>query len=265
MSESTFTVSFKCDDGSLQDQICNLFDAIALNPEKSEPLKDRTDSDGKQRFIDSATLLIGELPGDSVIKLIQHEEFSPEAVKYKDKKGYSVLYMYASSTAGFGGWPGYSQMLAMEELLNSLGVDDIKFPLLKEAKSLGDVLEIFDEPAELKQKQTASGDRARAPKLVQESYRLAISGEIECVVELELEPSNFADKLKLVFDDGQVLEYSINMINGAMWQEQSVDYKDHTISFKTRFHMESEKSTSRYTGHIGVFSVDGAHALEVEF
>lgn len=265
MSESTITISFKCNDGSRQDQIFNLFDAIALNPEKCERMKDRTSSAGKQRFIDAVTQLIGQTLGDNIIKLIQHEEFCPESLNYKNKSGHSVLYISASSTAGFGGWPSYKHMLAMEELLSSLGVDEIKFPLLKEAKSMGEVMEVIDEHVDFMDKQVASGKKATTPTLVQETCRLALPGEIDTAVELELKPGNFADQLKLTFDDGQLLEYSINMINGAMWQEKSVTYKGHTISFKTMFHLDSDKSTSRYTGHIGVFSIDDTNALEIEF
>ena len=145
MSESTFTIRFKCNAENKQVAIFDAFNYVALNPEKDAECHKHDDPETINCFKNKICELLSEEPSENLIELLTNEEFFPESLTEKDRNGFSVLYIIGSSSAGFGGWPSYTQLLTMEELFNLLGVDEIKFPLLKEAKSMGDILSIFDE------------------------------------------------------------------------------------------------------------------------
>jgi len=145
MSESTFTIHFKCNDTNRQKDIFDAFNYVALNPENNAERHDYRDPETIAWFKNRICELINTEPNEDLVKLITNDEFFPEQLQEKDKKGYTLLAICGSSSAGFGGWPSYKQLLSMEELFNLLGVDELKFPLLKEAKSMGDILSIFDE------------------------------------------------------------------------------------------------------------------------
>ncbi len=145
MSESTFTIRFKCNDKNKQKDIFNAFNYVALNPENNAVSHDHHDPETVTWFKNRICELINTEPSEDLVKLITNNDFYPEQLREKDKNGYTLLAICGSSSAGFGGWPSYKQLLSIEELFNLLGVDKLKFPLLKEAKSMGDILSIFDE------------------------------------------------------------------------------------------------------------------------
>ena len=288
MSEFTFAISFKCDDVENQGELVEAFDGITSSSSAIEKGINLDAIKAKILFIEKIATITGSELDEEMKEFVIDKHFHP--VKITSDGGRCILYFNASSTAGFGGWPDYKHYLAMEKLFEFLGANKVEFKLLKNVEAANDNGEVVvDEVVnkevpevvqEVVQEVAAKSERAllvrdnasitlvsdsASPSSMSEIFYLPLPNGVSTQVHLTVRPGQISDLVVLRFDDYQRIEMRPGFFTVFKPKEKSIKYNNYQLTFKCRLYLESEVSTSTYSGHLGEFYVDGKRALTVEF
>jgi len=288
MSEFTFAISFKCDDVENQGELVEAFDGITSSSSAIEKGIDLDAIKAKILFIEKIATITGSELDDEMKKFVIDKHFHP--VKITSDDGRCILYFNASSTAGFGGWPDYKHYLAMEKLFEFLGANKVEFKLLKNVEAANDngevvVNEIVNEVdkrevPEVVQEVAVKSERAllvrdnasitlvsdsASPGSMSKVFYLPLPDGVSTQVHLTVRPGQISDLVVLKFDDYQRIEMRPGFLTVFKPKDKTIKYKNYQLTFKCRLYLESEVSTSTYSGHLGEFYVDGKRVLTVEF
>lgn len=282
MSKFTFAISFRCNDLKNQEALVDAFNSITLKS-VNEGRIDLEAIKAKIHFIEKIAVIMQRELDDELKSFVRDKRFHP--VKLTNEEGLCILYFNASSTAGFGGWPDYKHYLAMEKLFEFLGVTKVEFKLIKntdaddgsepQINAIDNVRAETKAVAEIDEKTSGSSIKGKnsivlsssdeSPGKVSEVIYLRLPDGSSTQIHLALKAGPVSDLLTLKFENYQMIEMKLGFFTVFRPKEKSIQYKGYNIAFKCRLYLESEVTSSVYSGHMGEFYIDDREALVVEF